>query len=656
MSTRCTPFGLFAGCNLGEFGDATEIHIKAKEGKRLTRFDMNFLVLFSKRLEQDVTVKKQLQWYPNSTLYKIGNHYRYIEYIFKKSKKRIYSIEEVQYNEFIALLLDAAYQGKNIDQLAELLIREDIDKEEALDFIEILIENQLLISELEPTLTGEDYFTQLKERLKKYKNVAFWIDWIESCERKLTQIDQTIGNDVDIYESLNEKVDSLKISIDKKYLYQTDFYSEVKNNQLNKRIGYKILKIMPLLNKMTSSSSNERLTSFKNAFSKRYETREMPLTTVLDTEIGIGYLQEQKATDSTPFLEEFESHIHTQKNAGQRFFQNEIAQILDSKLTAIKKSGETYLELEDKDFEMLTVNWRDLPDTFSSIVELLNINSEKPTIVLSHVSGASAANLLGRFTTGDQELNEYVAKIVATENAMQPAKIKAEIVHLPEARTGNILRRNVSRGYEIPYLAKTNDQEKQLDIDDLFISVKRGNIVLRSKKLNKEVVPYLSNAHNYSANSLPIYHFLCDLQKDNKRIGIGFSWSSLHEKEAFLPRVIYKDVIIQRARWKISTEDIEQLNAAVGNGAVIKEWRLKRKIPKRVQLREGDNTLVIDFDNKTAIEVLLSIVKKRKKGILEEFLFGQGDAESNTIGEEDYTNQVVLSFYNKEKLLNTRTN
>lgn len=46
ITSRCTPFGLFASCNTGSFGMETKIALKEyKTYRRHTRFDMSFLTL-----------------------------------------------------------------------------------------------------------------------------------------------------------------------------------------------------------------------------------------------------------------------------------------------------------------------------------------------------------------------------------------------------------------------------------------------------------------------------------------------------------------------------------------------------------------------------------------------------------------------------------
>jgi hypothetical protein len=230
----------------------------------------------------------------------------------------------------------------------------------------------------------------------------------------------------------------------------------------------------------------------------------------------------------------------------------------------------------------------------------------------------------------------------------------AEIIHLPESRVGNVLLRPVLRPYEIPYLAKAAvPEEFHIKVDDLMVSVKANQVVLRSKRLNKRVIPRLTNAHNYSYNALPVYHFLADMQTQNLRGGIGFNWGPLANEYDFLPRVIYKNLIFNPATWNIRRDDLKDTVKIKEDDRLyeaIHEWRTKLRMPAYVWLADSDNKLFINLDNVMCIHTLFSVTKNRGGFQLEEFLFDPGN--SIVKGEEGvFTNEFIFSFYNAGKLV-----
>jgi hypothetical protein len=218
---------------------------------------------------------------------------------------------------------------------------------------------------------------------------------------------------------------------------------------------------------------------------------------------------------------------------------------------------------------------------------------------------------------------------------------------------GNVLLRPVLRPYEIPYLAKAAvDQDFHIKVDDLMVSVKANQVVLRSKRLNKRVIPRLTNAHNYSYNALPVYHFLADMQTQNLRGGIGFNWGPLANEYEFLPRVTYKNLIFNAATWNIRRDDIKDFVKIKEDDRLydaIREWREKLRLPEYVLLSDSDNKLFMNLDNVMCIRTLFSVTKNRGGFQLEEFLF---NPESSIVkGKEGvFTNEFIFSFFNAGKL------
>lgn len=646
ICSRSTPFGLFASCSIGEFSSQTIIQLnKVNKYRRCSRFDMTFLVVLAQELSKDKELMEYLLFFPNSSLYKTGHHYRYVEYTIQNNRRQ-YTLEGLMQSKYLDIILNKSKDGKTIEELALSIVEDGISIKESKTFVNMLIENQILVSELEPSLTGIDYLDRIINRLNKIPKFQNLASTLEQNRNSLKQIDEVFGNNVTEYEKLFNTIKQLKIPIDKKYLIQTDTFSTASRNILDYRLKKDLKKAISLLNKITLSYGNERLNKFKIDFIKRYESREIPLVIALDTEIGIGYSFDR--SDDNELIDDlkFQESNKDYKNV----IWNKFDDVLLKKVIGALDIKEYKITLTENDFISYSEDWSDLPDTLSSIIEIIQIdNSIK--ICMNSVGGSSAANLLARFTHGDEELYDFVEKIIETEDKMNPQKVLAEIIHLPQARIGNVLHRKVSRSYEIPYLARTHlSFKKQIPIDDILISVKADKIYLRSKKLNCQVIPYLTNAHRFDFDALPIYNFLCDIQTQNKRSAIGFKWNTIFQKFSFLPRVKFNNIILSRARWRFFKNNISAFLELEKNDLILEigKWSNKYGLPRFVELVEGDNKLLIDLKNLTSVEMLLYTVKNKDEFIIEEFLFGShGIVKQNS---DYYCNQFIVSFYNEKKL------
>ncbi|MDQ6531237.1 lantibiotic dehydratase family protein [Flavobacterium sp. LHD-85] len=654
MSTRCTPFGLFAACGAGRLADLTKINIKnissVEKGSfyRRTRLDMQFLVNLSTELAQDQNIQNELLFYPNSTLYKLGDFYRYVEYIFEK-KKRKYSLEALKKSSYLDLILEKAVLGKSKDSLAAYLISDEISQDEALEFIDELISNQILISELEPALTEISNSENLKSLSKKEAERTIKIETFNNeINDKLLKIDLASGNQISSYEAIMETLLKKEISFDKKYLFQTDLFLESNDFQLDKKHKYQLQKAIHLLNKISEKPKQTPLENFKKSFLERYEHEAVPLVKALDIETGIGYLQ-NTIFDSTPILDSIE--IKSKTNTDYQINLNKAEKIIYSKLLSVLESNQASICLSDEDFKDISYAHK-MPETFSCVFEIVQENG-KEYIAIQSIGGSSAANLMARFCYGNSEINNFAKEIIQFESENINNKIIAEIIHLPESRTGNVLRRPNFRIYEIPYLGKSNlENSNQINIQDLWLFVKNDRLVLWSKKHDKEVITKLTNAHNYSHNALPIYHFLCDMQFENCKSAIGLN-NKLEKLFDYLPRITIENCIISKAKWIFSkTKHVDFFNILASNNfnpELFRSALLSENIKENqyVSLIDGDNTLVINLANDTCLKMLAETVKNRPQFILEEFLFPSNNVVKGEKG--CYANQFIVGLKNNKE-------
>ncbi|WP_316635045.1 lantibiotic dehydratase family protein [uncultured Flavobacterium sp.] len=644
MSSRCTPFGLFAGCSVGKIDTETNIVLDFPEKhKRFTQFDMQFWVALLQNIAKRKTAIFHLKYFPNSSIYEFGGFYRYIEYKYIKTKRE-HSITSLRKSDALKDIMLKAKSGLTVNEIVSVLADNDSEKEEALEFIIHLIDFQFLVSEIDAAVTGNNEFDRVLSILKNIPDLKKEYQFIENLNKQILDLDTSLIPTENQYRKIKENILKEGFEYDEKYLFQTDLTTTTRANSLNATIAKKGTKGLYFLNGIQPKKESNNLKAFIKAFSKRYESQEMPLMAILDTESGLGYPVNHEMNDLHEILEDFSFKEKKNKNENQTWTSYD--SILEKKLQECLSKNQGKIELSESDFPDFDASFDHAPVTFSALIEIYN--NEK--LVIESSGNISAAKFLGRFCNGNPEIHKLTKEIIQKEQNYHHDKILAEIVHIPQSRTGNILRRPVLRNYEIAYLANSGvDKGNLIDLNDLFVSVRNDKIILRSKKLDKEVIPCLSNAHNFYNNSLPVYHFLCDLQAQNTKPIFSFNWGILESHYNYFPRVEYKEIILSKAKWIISKKDMTPFFKLSGKSLfeVFSNWRINKNIPCLVNWVNSDNTLLLDFQTEIGIQLFLKSAQNKDKIILEEFLFTEESIVKNSTGE-GFSNQFIISFFKEQ--------
>jgi thiopeptide-type bacteriocin biosynthesis protein len=259
---------------------------------------------------------------------------------------------------------------------------------------------------------------------------------------------------------------------------------------------------------------------------------------------------------------------------------------------------------------------------------------------LHFASGPSGARMLGRFCHADAAIREGVEQHLAAEEALRPGALFAEIVHLPAGRIGNILARPVLRKYEIPFLGRSGaPEDAQIPLDDLLVSVSGDRIRLRSKRLDREIIPRLTSAHNTTAESLGVYRFLAAVSQG---LGMQWNWGPL-ETLPFLPRIVSGRLVLSRARWRIA--EIRTIAAASGAARyrAVQRFREEHRMPRHVMLTDGDHELLVDFENVLALDAVIELVRNRQDFVFTE-LYPAPDQLCAEGPEGHFFHELVIPF------------
>lgn len=643
MSTRCTPFGLFAGCGIGTIGDETNIIVDDGIG-RTTRLDMSYLSSLYHTLIKIPEVRSKIRYFPNNSLYKAGRNYRYVETIYRSSGRK-YQIAEIKYSIFLDKTLKSIQHGADIETIASILIADEISRQDALDFIDELITSNIIVPELNEPVTGDDLLTRIISLLEKAGRGSILLTQLKSINILLKRLD-TEDNSKGLYKQVMNLIKEMKFPFEEKFLFQVDMFKKDTFSMLGSGIIDEIHSTLTLLNKITPSGRNETLHQFQRDFYDRYEEREVSLMKALDPDIGIGYPSGNNTSVPSPLIDDWV--FPQQRLEGFSKFQS----ILLQKMMLSIDQEMTEIELTDKDIERTKENWEDLPSTICVMIEIIKADSQDLLIKWNSCGGSSAANLLSRFAHLDKRLHQHVKAIADKEQEIMSNVILAEIVHSPEARTGNILSRPHLRDYEIPYLSGTDlPYDKIINLTDLLLSIRNNKLVIRCKKQNKEIVPRLTTAHNYHhSGTMPVYRFLCDMQSQTGRSGLNFNWKQQFGKELpFMPRVRYRKTILFPATWVINCEEIKSLFTIKEDKRLIEsvsKWRSIYSIPSKVLMPDYDNELFVNWENPLSVRSLFSIIKKRQTVKFTEFLFESENAViKNKDRSEVYTNEFIVAFH-----------
>ncbi|MFN2543428.1 MAG: lantibiotic dehydratase [Actinomycetota bacterium] len=627
MATRSTPFGLFAGCSVGRIGERTDLVVSGADGhERHTRPDMEYLSGLGEELVADPDIRAGLVFRPNSSLYETAGRLRYVESRWD-GKQRTHHLVAVDPTPALRGVLSRAAGGATPADLAATLQANGASAERAQRFIDVLIDAQLLVSDLELPVTGPEPLQRLVEHLRAIPGAEAVADALDAVGTELAEIDaRGAGADPEGYRRIAASLQAIPGRPELPRLFQTDLVKPAPGATLGEEVVGEIARGVRLLHRIAPTPPAHPVDGFIAAFRRRYEGRWVPLVEALDGESGIGFAG--PSGDAEPLLQGLPFPGPT---AGFPPWSPRDGALL-RKLQATLAAGERELVLEEAAVEDLAdPDPLPLPGALAATVVMAAASPDALDAgdFLVHVQGAdgpSGARLLGRFCHADPELRSRVEEHLQQEEALDPHAVFAEIVHLPEGRIGNVLLRPVLRDHEIPYLGRSGaPPDRQLPVSDLLVTVEGERVLLRSRRLGRRVVPRLTAAHNFDLPSLPVYRFLCSLQSH----GVSrptWTWGALAEEE-FLPRVRSGRIVLSLARWGVTSEELRAL-AAHRDAALfeaVRAWTARRGLPRRVMLAEFDNRLLVDFHDLVSIESFVQLTKGAGAAVLEEVFAGPGE-------------------------------
>jgi thiopeptide-type bacteriocin biosynthesis protein len=611
MSTRPTPYGLFAGVALGRWGPVTDLELN-REPRSRSRPDMAWLLGLVLELESRPEVRQGLRLLAHPSAWVESGRVYVSERASAGDEHGGRAAVSVRATKIVRRILALARTPIPYPRLASELLSEPgatLAKVEAL--IDQLCGQTILLTDLRPPLTAPSPARHVIERLAEIPAARSLGTDLERLLAQMEAFDAAPAEEgTAAYLAVVKAAQSIRAS--PQTPVQVDMALSLVGNRVSTDVATEAAVAAELLLRLTPSTRGpEYLDGYRRAFESRYgHDREVPLLEVLDPGFGLG--------PPSP-------HIHSAWGADNVDPQGAALrqQTLRDLAVGAIRDRRLIVELDERTVSRLQT-WDPQPGNAPTSLDLAvfiiaasreAVDSGDFQLAIGPNLGASAAGRnLGRFADLLGTDAATALRVAArAEAAHAPGRVWAEIVYLPHhSRSANVAVRPLVRSHEI--VAGTTASappDRVIRLDELSVAVRGGRFQILWPAGGAEVMACTGHMLN-NAHAPAVLRFLQDATHDGVAQFMGFDWGSAIGLP-FQPRVQVGRIILSPARWLISAQT-RDTDLGAGSPADFRQalarWRHGWQVPRRIYLAMGDNRLLLDLDDETHVEELRAEIRR----------------------------------------------
>lgn len=641
---RSTPFGMFSTVTTGRIADATDFDQIAKAPLvRNIHYDSAIEEQLRAALATIPAVKQKLSFSTNSSLHDIAGAFYFIEQ--KRMPQRAgYLLSKLEKNDALASAVDLARPGILLKELAaNIAVAHEVDLADARAYVDQLVDMQVLLPDLRLPVSGGSRMLGLHDQLHALGEAAHTAPLAALLTRLREQADGGADNLVDGYRQAYALLRERGVDCtDRDTVFQVDCRRDFPAT-LGASAVDDILASAYAMARFMQEPPND-LAEHKRRFQERFADREVPLDLALHSEFGLPFpMQKQGVADLLDGL-----HVGVAQTHGLQQHNLGRSRVLSACLERALRAGENVVHLTEADVDAVAAangnKFHVAEGMYAQATLYEGAGGGDPAFRLHMIAGRSGGEMLGRFTSIDDVLLDNVRAMFRRQQEQDGERIYAEVVHRNGGRVDNVGSRPNLREYDIVYMGDSSlDADHQIPVSDLMLSMVDGQYRLRSIRLDKEIVPRMSNAHAFTYGTLGVYHFLCALQYQNHPSGMKFDWPAAFSAIKRLPRVCYRDSVWSGAMWRLDEDDLAALGRAIAHPGQLRQWRQSLGLPRFVTLDVFDNSLPIDFDNPVLVAMLLEEIGEARTATLTESISLNVQTSSDgRLG--GHTKEVVIPF------------
>lgn len=613
MSTRPTPFGLFSGVAYGEWGDHTALTMESPaQHQKMIRPDMEWMTKLIQVLENDQELAAQLKVRVNPLVYQVGSRVKLPFITMDAQDEHIIDQKQAYTIKGSSLLQDVFEFSEEFIEFQALIHKiternPDYPKDMVEQYLWQLLKREYLLSELRPPLLDFSPIDYVIEKIAGLAGAEHIAALLRDLKQRISQYSAiSIGQGEKEFTRL---VEFMKSIVEVKNPLQVDLKLEFERRPvLNELVKQEAERAAEFFGRLSASKHTyPHLKSYRTEFMEKYGVnREVPLLTLLDEDLGLGAPAFYKWPRSTKRGEADVTATNTNEHVISQWAMEAIV-------------NQTYeIELDETKLNQLFSEEdkpEQLPPSFDLIFSIHapsanSLDQGDFELVMGGAPGSSrAGQFFGRFMgMMDEGLEKKFADIHRYEQQLHEERIFAEVVYLPFAnRNANVVLTKKTRPYEITLgTTPSGPSEQSISLKDLVVGCTNDYFYLKSKSLNKEVIPTFSHMLNY-VNTPNIYRFLYEVTLERGGALLPFHWGSF-ETMPVRPRLKLGRTILSPAQWRLSKVSME-VNQYEEWYDRFEQWRQQYRVPKYVYLTFGDNRLLLDLDERIHVREIQRALK-----------------------------------------------
>lgn len=463
------------------------------------------------------------------------------------------------------------------------------------EYLEDLISIQLIFTSKQPNIIGEDYFKRIG-KVEKFGEVRYIIP-----QTKIT------------------------------------------NGSFEKDAFKHLPDLVSLLGQIVPPYVEPDLEDFKMRFLRRFEQAEIQIMEALDPEKGIGYGNLTVAGATSAIIQKLTSHSENRR--ANTYNSN----VLKEKLCKALVNHPKVPFIDLNEFVPEDENGTILPNSLSAVCTIAN-----DLLFLEHIGGATATAVAGRFGLAIPEIETYCKEIAVIEQEANPEVLFFDIGYTKEDRVDNINRRPAIYNLQLNLL-NYDTSTAPLSLNDIYISIQRNEVILRSIAHNKRLVPRIASAYNAKRSDLALFRFLVDIQNQGIHTNLQLRPANLIPDLDYYPRLQFRNIVVSPATWLLNREVYNKVEDYHERILLLQQHLLVHLPVAHYKVGSGDQTLCLAINSSADTDILYSLLEKAKVLYVEEAIIPISSVV-NDQSRKPYIPQLVITIYHQGKIIEPLSN